>query len=88
MNEIDERRLLGASLIVLAVALGAASGVATILALDHMAFAASLCGPTSGHCIRCVAAGASLVAALGALAAGLSLLKPPRAPVRISRDRP
>lgn len=91
-TDIDERRLLGASLIVLAVSLGAASGAAAVLAMDHMALAASLCGPTSGHCIRCVAAGGMLAAALGALAGGLSMLgsvgRPqPNASRRDARDR-
>lgn len=87
-TNIDERRLLGASLIALGLSLAAASAVATVLALDHMAFAAGLCGPASGHCIRCVAAGATLIAALGAFSAGLSRLKPSGRLLPIQPGRP
>jgi hypothetical protein len=35
-----------------------------------------MCGPTLGHCVRCVAAVALLVAALGVSGTGAWMMKP------------
>lgn len=74
--EIHEQQVLGAALVLLGLSLGGASAVAGVLAAEHMALTAAMCGPTLGHCMRCVAAAALLVAALGASGAGAWLLKP------------
>jgi hypothetical protein len=76
IQDTHERQLLGAALIVLGLSLGAGAAVAGLLAAEHMALTAAMCGPTLGHCIRCVAAATLLVAALGASGAGAWLLKP------------
>lgn len=77
-RDIDEIRLLGGALVALGLALGGAAAATGILAADHMAAAAELCGPTADHCGLCVAAGALLLAALGAAGAGIGLLVKPR----------
>lgn len=76
IHDIQERRLLGAALGLLGLSLAAASAVAGLLAAEHMASAAAMCGPTYGHCLWCVAASTLFVAALGASGAALSLLQP------------
>ena len=76
MQDIHEQRALGAALILLGLSLGGAAAAAGVLAAEHMAPTAAMCGPTLGHCIRCVAAAALLVAALGVSGAGAWLLKP------------
>jgi hypothetical protein len=76
MQNIHEQKVLGAALVVLGLSLGGAAGVAGLLAAEHMALSAAMCGPTLGHCIRCVAAAGLLVAALGASGIGAWLLKP------------
>ncbi len=74
--------MLGAALVILGLSLGGAAAVAGLLALDHMAGAVELCGPTGGHCLRCVAAAALGIAALGASGAGVQLMRPVPAPRR------
>lgn len=76
IQDIPEQRLLGAALVVLGLSLGGAAGVAGLMAAEHMALTAAMCGPTPGHCVRCVAAASLLVAALGASGAGAWLLGP------------
>ncbi|MDP2764198.1 MAG: hypothetical protein Q8O54_05095 [Brevundimonas sp.] len=76
MQDVQEQQVLGAALVLLGLSLGGAAGVAGVLAADHMALTAAMCGPTFGHCVRCVAAVALLVAALGASGTGAWLLKP------------
>lgn len=76
IHDIQERRLLGAALGLLGLSLAAASVVAGLLAAEHMASLAALCGPTYGHCLWCVAASALFLAALGASGGSLSLLQP------------
>lgn len=77
-RDIDEVRLLGGAFVGLGLSLGGAAAAAGMLATDHMAAAATLCGPTSGHCGLCLAAGALLVASLGVVGAGTRLLLKPR----------
>ena len=75
IQDIHEQQVLGAALIVLGLSLGGAAAVAGQLTNAHMALTGPMCGPTLGHCVRCVAAGALLVASLGASGAGAWLLK-------------
>ncbi len=74
--DIHEQQVLGAALLLLGLSLGGASAVAGVLAAEHMALTAAMCGPTLGHCVRCLAAVTLLVAALGASGTGAWLLKP------------
>lgn len=76
MQDVQEQQVLGAALVLLGLSLGGAAGVAGVLAAEHMALTAAMCGPTFGHCVRCVAAVALLVAALGASGTGAWLLRP------------
>lgn len=76
IQDIHEHQLLGGALIILGLSLGGAAAVAGLMAADHLALTAAMCGPTFGHCVRCVAAAALLVAALAASGAGAWLLKP------------
>jgi hypothetical protein len=80
IQDIQDQQILGGALIVLGLALGGAAGIAGLLAVDHMALTGPMCGPTLGHCIRCVAAVALLVAAVGVSGAGAWLMKPRLAP--------
>jgi hypothetical protein len=76
VQDIQDQQILGTALVVLGLSLGAAAAVAGLLAVDHMALTAQMCGPTLGHCVRCVAAVALLAAALGASGTGTWLMKP------------
>lgn len=76
IQDIQDQQILGATLVVLGLAFGGAAAIAGLLAADHMALTAPMCGPTLGHCIRCVAAVAMLVAAVGVSGAGAWLMKP------------
>jgi len=76
IRDLDEHRLLGGALVALGLSLGGAAAAVGLLAADHMAEAALLCGPTTGHCIRCFAAAALLMTSLGAVAAGSRRLRP------------
>lgn len=73
LENSHERMLVGGGLFALVISLGALSATLCASAIDHMAFAASLCLPTSGHCLLCVGAGISLVATLATGLAGASL---------------
>ena len=79
IQDIHEQQVLGAALIILGLSLGGSAAVAGILAGDHMAMSAAMCGPTFGHCVRCIAAGTLLVAAIAASGTGAWLLQPRRA---------
>ncbi len=74
IQDIPDQQILGAALVVLGLSLGGAAAIAGLLAVDHMALT-QMCGPTFGHCIRCVAAAALLVAAVGVSGAGAWLMK-------------
>ncbi len=80
LQDIPDQQILGAALVVLGMSLGGASAVAGLLAVDHMALTAQICGPTLGHCIRCVAAVALLAAALGVSGTGAWLMRPQSTP--------
>jgi len=75
MQNIYEQQALGGALVVLGLSLGGAAAVAGLIAADHMVLTAAMCGPTLGHCIRCVTAGGLLAAALGASGFGAWLLR-------------
>ena len=76
IQDIQDRQILGAALVVLGLAFGGAAAIAGLPAVDHMALTGPMCGPTLGHCVRCVAAVALLVAALGASGTGAWMMKP------------
>lgn len=82
IQDLHEQQVLGAALIILGLSLGGAAAVAGVSAVEHMALTAAMCGPTEGHCARCLAAAALLVAALGGSGAGAWLLQPRRRPQR------
>lgn len=78
IRDIREQQVPGAALIILGLSLGGAAAGAGLLAAEHMAATAAMCGPTFGHCVRCVAAGTLLVAAIGTSGTGAWLLQPGR----------
>ena len=78
IQDIHEQQVLGAALIILGLSLGGSAVVTGLLAAEHMAMTAAMCGPTLGHCVRCVAAGALIVAAIGVSGTGAWLLQPGR----------
>lgn len=78
ITDQSERKILGSALLVLGGSLGGLAAALGAMALDHMTLSASLCGPTTGHCLTCVGAVACMAAALVAVGAGLSLLRPGR----------
>jgi hypothetical protein len=80
IQDMQDQQILGAALVVLGLSLGGAAAVAGLLAADHMALTAQMCGPTLGHCIRCVAAVALLTAALGVSGTGAWMMTPRPAP--------
>lgn len=79
IQDVHEQQVLGAALIILSLSLGGAAAAAGLLAAEHMATTAAMCGPTFGHCVRCIAAGTLLIAAISASGAGAWLLQPRRA---------
>lgn len=74
----QERRIVAGGLFVLSSSLAALGAALSAMALDHMAFAASLCGPLAGHCLICFAAVGTLAAAVAAGLAGASQFRPAR----------
>ena len=78
IHNIQDEQVLGAALMVLGLSLGGAA--AALLATVHMAQTGPMCGPTLGHCFRCVAACALLLAAMSTAGAGASLMTSRRAP--------
>lgn len=80
IQDIQDQQLSGAALVVLGIALAGAAAVAGLLAFDHMSRAVEMCGPTAGHCIRCVVSAALSIAALATSAVGIRLMRPSPAP--------
>lgn len=76
IQDIPDQQILGAALVMLGLSLGGAAAVAGLLAVDHMALTPQMCGPTLGHCLRCVAGVALLIAALGISGTGAWMMKP------------
>ena len=50
---VQERRLAAGALAVLGLTLFACGGGATLIAIEHMARDAAVCGPLNGHCGWC-----------------------------------
>lgn len=75
IHDLQDDQILGAALIVLGLSLGGAAAAAGLLAAEHMAQTGPMCGPTLGHCFRCVVAAALLLAALATTGGGAWLLK-------------
>jgi hypothetical protein len=80
IQDIQDGQVLGAALILLGLSLGGAAAGAGMLAAAHMAQTGPMCGPTLGHCFRCVAAAGLLLAALASSGTGAWLLKARPAP--------
>ena len=49
IQDIQDRQILGAALVVLGLAFGGAAAIAGLLAVDHMALTGPMCGPTLGQ---------------------------------------
>lgn len=80
-------RLLGGALVGLGLTLAGAAGAAGVLARDHMAAAAGLCGPLVAHCSLCFVAGSLFLASLATVGAGMRVLLAKSAPAlqRVTR---
>jgi hypothetical protein len=74
-SDTQESRTLGVSLIAAGAILAPSAAVCALAAVDHMAVAAALCGPVTGHCLLCALLAANLLASAGAAAAGVALLR-------------
>lgn len=77
-DNTQDSKALGAGLITGGAVLAISSIVIGIAAADHMAAAANLCGPVTGHCILCVVSAASLLSSCGVILAGVALRQAPR----------
>jgi hypothetical protein len=74
-SDTQESRALGVSLLAAGAVLAASAAVCAFAAADHMAVAATLCGPVTGHCLLCTLLAANLLASAGAAAGGVALLR-------------
>jgi len=81
-----ESRTSGVCLIAFGATLAASAVAGAFAVANHMAVAATLCGPATNHCILCVVSAASLLASAGVSAAGVMLLKGRAALQRAGRD--
>ena len=77
ITDHDERRILGASLLTLALSAAALAIGLGIIAQVHMAGAANLCGSPAQHCVACYGALVSLAASLVTGCAAMSFFAPP-----------
>jgi hypothetical protein len=75
IQNIHEQQVLGTALIILGLSLGGSAAAFGLLAVEHMSMTTAMCGPTFGHCVRCIAAGTLLVAAIGTCGTGARLLQ-------------
>ena len=75
MNSLtaQERRLTAGALGLLGLTLSACGVVATLVAIEHMARDAGVCGPLNGHCGWCYGAAGMGIAALAVLALAVRL---------------
>lgn len=71
-----DRRTLGVALTVAGAVLAVSAAVCAVAAADHMAVAATLCGPVIGHCSLCGLMAANLLASVGAAVGGVALQRP------------
>lgn len=74
-SDTRESRTLGVALIVAGAILAASAAVCAFATVEHMAVAATLCGPVTGHCILCALLAANLLASAGAAGGGVTLLR-------------
>lgn len=74
-SDTQDPRTLGVCLIVAGAVLAVSAAVCAFAVADHMAVAATLCGPVTGHCILCALLAANLLASAGATAGGVALLR-------------
>lgn len=81
-SDTQDSRTLGVSLIASGAMLAASAAVYAFAAANHMAVAATLCGPATSHCILCAVSMASLLASAGVVAAGMALLRAHPYPLR------
>jgi multisubunit Na+/H+ antiporter MnhG subunit len=81
-SQTQDLRTLGVALIFVGAILAASAVVCAFAAADHMALAATLCGPVTGHCILCALLAANLLASAGAAVGGVMLLRGRRDPLR------
>lgn len=77
ITDRDERRILGGSLLALALSAAGLAAVFGIMSQSHMTGLANLCGSPSNHCLACYGAAVALAAALVTGCAGLSFLGSP-----------
>lgn len=77
ITDQDERRILGASLLTLAISAGALAAGLGVIGQVHMAGAANLCSSPVEHCVACYGALVSLAASLVAGCAATSFLGSP-----------
>lgn len=75
LSDMDDERIKGACLTILGVELAGLAVLVGAVAARHMAVAANLCGPASGHCALCPTAAAILVVAVGVAGVGVAMLR-------------
>jgi len=78
ISDDQERSIMGGGLLLIASSAACLGSALSVEALDHIAFAASLCGPATGHCFACFAALGSLLVALSAGGASAAVFRPSR----------
>lgn len=77
ITDRNERRILGGSLLALALSAAGLAAAFGIISQAHMTGLANLCGSPSEHCLACYGAAVALAAALVTGCAGLSFLGSP-----------
>ena len=82
LSDMDHTRIKGAGLVILGAELAGLAALVGGVAARHMADAANICGPASGHCALCPTAAAILVVAVGVAGFGMAMLRtcPPLRP--------
>ena len=75
LSDMDDARIKGAGLVILGVELVGLAALVGAVAARHMAEAANICGPASGHCALCPTAAAILVAAVGVGGVGMAMFR-------------
>lgn len=74
---VQERRLVAGSLGLLGLTLSACAAAATMVALEHMARDAGLCGPLTGHCGWCYGAAGLVIGAVATIGLAIWLGRTP-----------
>lgn len=88
LTDLSERNILGSGLLALGCSFGGVTAALFVVAFDHMAASATMCGASPGHCVACIGALVALAAALGISGSGLSLLHPFGPTGMVRRHRP